>query len=158
VAAPTDSESVLAIDGDSGVLKWSRALTGRSHQLLGATAGRLVVAGDSLWGLDLESGRVQWREGRNDPEASTCGRGVLAGDFVYWPRREEIRLVEIATGRVRRQISLGERYGIIGGGNLTIADGLLLIASADRLTVVSEQGGVNRHDVNELALGGRSRH
>ena len=155
LAAPTDSDYILAIDADSGVLKWSRALTGRSYQLLGATGGRLVVAGDFLWGLDLDTGQVQWREGRSDPEASTCGRGVLAGDLVYWPRREEIRLIEIATGRVRRQIDLRERYGMVGGGNLTIAEGLLLVAQSDRLTALSELGGIRKPVLKDLALRGR---
>jgi outer membrane protein assembly factor BamB len=158
LAAPTDSDGILAIDCDSGVLKWSHTFSTPGQQLLGATDGRLVIAGDFLWGLDLATGHVQWREGRSDPEAATCGRGVLAGGLVYWPRREEIRLVEIATGRVRRQIDLRERYGMVGGGNLTIAEGLLLIARSDRLTALSELGGIRKPDLNDLAFRGRRRY
>ena len=109
-------------------------------RLLGVAGSRLVVAGDFLWGLDVNTGRMQWCDGRSDPEAATCGRGVLAGDLVYWPRREEIRLVEISTGKAVRQIDMGRQHGLYGGGNLAIAGGMLLVAKSDRLVAFSEFG------------------
>ncbi|HEY3969741.1 MAG TPA: PQQ-binding-like beta-propeller repeat protein [Planctomycetaceae bacterium] len=139
-AAPTDSEHILAFDAETGILKWSHEVGGKVPQLLGAAKSKLIAAGDYLWALDVETGRVLWRDGRTDPEASTWGRGLLAGDRVYWPRREEIRVVEISTGRVLRQIDLVQQYGLYGGGNLTIAGGMLLLAQSDRLVAFSEFG------------------
>lgn len=151
LAAPTDCDRLLAYDAESGILKWTRELGGRPQQLLGVSRSRLVAAGDFLWGLDVETGRVEWCDGRSDPEAATCGRGVLAGDVVYWPRREEIRLVEISTGRALRQIDMGQQHGLFGGGNLTIAGGMLLMAKSDRLVAFSEFGVKKKRATNELA-------
>jgi outer membrane protein assembly factor BamB len=140
-AAPTDFESLLAFEAETGVLKWSHEVRGKVPQLLGAMQSRLIVAGDFLWALDSETGQVVWRDGRSDPEAATSGRGLLAGNHVYWPCREEIRVVEVATGRVVRNVELARRFGMYGGGNLAIAGGMLLVAQSDRLVAFSEFGG-----------------
>jgi outer membrane protein assembly factor BamB len=153
LAAPTDCDRLLTYDAETGILKWDRELRGKPPQLLGVDETRLVVAGDFLWGLEVETGRVLWCDGRSDPEASTCGRGVLAGDLVYWPRREEIRLVEISTGKAIRQIDMGQQHGLYGGGNLTIAGGMLLLAKSDRLVAFSEFGVRKKRGRNEFASG-----
>jgi hypothetical protein len=61
----------------------------------------------------------------------------LAEDVVYWPTREEILVVEQTTGRLQNRFNLKHRTGQ-SGGNLAIADGLLLIAQPDRLVVFTE--------------------
>lgn len=157
-AAPTDGDRILAYDAETGILKWDQELNGRVQQLLGVSGSRLVAAGDLLWALDVETGRVLWRDGRADPEAATWGRGLIAGELVYWPRREEIRLVDIATGEVRRQIDLAEHYGLTGGGNLTIAGGMLLLAQSDRLVAFSQFGVLKKPPRNDLALRPKTHH
>jgi outer membrane protein assembly factor BamB len=151
-AAPTDGDRILAYDGETGVLKWDQELNGRVQQLMGVAGTRLIAAGDMLWCLDTETGQVLWHDGRTDPEASTWGRGVLAGGFVYWPRREDIRILEIATGKVARQIHLTEQYGLTGGGNLTIAGDLLILAQSDRVVVFSQFGGLKRARRDDLVF------
>ena len=151
-AAPTDGDRVLAYDAETGILRWEQELNGRVQQLLGVADSRLIAAGDLLWALSVETGHVQWRDGRADPEAATWGRGLIAGDQVYWPRREEIRLVDVATGEVRRQIDLGEHHGLIGGGNLTVAGGMLLLSQADRLVAFSQFGVLKKPARNDLSL------
>jgi hypothetical protein len=153
-AAPTDGDRILAYDAETGILKWVQELNGRVQQLLGVAGTRLIAAGDMLWSLDAETGRVLWHDGRTDPESSTWGRGILAGGFVYWPRREEIRILEIATGKVARQINLTDQYGLTGGGNLTIAGDLLVLAQSDRLVVFSQFGGLKKPRRDELVLRG----
>jgi outer membrane protein assembly factor BamB len=151
-AAPTDGDRILAYDAETGVLKWEQELNGRVQQLLGVAGSRLIAAGDLLWALDVETGRVQWRDGRADPEAATWGRGLIAGDLVYWPRREEIRLVAAATGVVERQIDLAEHHGLIGGGNLTVASGMLLLAQSNRIVAFSQFGVRKKPPRDDLAL------
>jgi hypothetical protein len=80
---------------------------------------------------------------------------LIAGDLVYWPRREEIRLVDVATGAVRRQIDLAEHHGLIGGGNLTVAGGKLLLAQSDRLVAFSPFGLRKKTPRDDLALRAR---
>src|SRR5262249_49196383 len=148
-----DSDRVLAYEAETGIARWSRELKQNAHQLVGIHEGKLVVAGDLLWGLDADSGEVAWQVGRMDPEAATRGRAMIGGDTVYWPRREEIVMVEAATGQVRREVPLTRQHALpSGGGNITLAGGFLLLAQADRLVAFSEYGGLRKQRQNQLTL------
>ena len=64
---------------------------------------------------------------------------MLAGDKVYWPTRESIYVFDSATMRQARQpINLTEMGTT--GGNLLIQDGVLVMATADRLMAFNEHG------------------
>ncbi|MBI3861122.1 MAG: PQQ-like beta-propeller repeat protein [Planctomycetia bacterium] len=150
--APYDCESVLAFDAETGILKWSHEVAGKVPQLLGVTGSKLIAAGDFLWAIDVQTGLAVWRDGRSDPEGSTWGRGLLAGGSVYWPRREEIRIIDAATGKPLRQVELAQQHGLYGGGNLAIAGGMLLVAQSDRLVAFSEFGARKKPAKDRLAL------
>lgn len=140
IAAPNDSDDVFAIDTESGIVAWRQRLPGGVRHLLGVGRGCLIAAGDDLWGLELErDGRVAWHVGFDDPTAHGYGRGVLAGRMVYWPTREEILVVDQHSGAIRRRIPLAALHGE-RGGNLTIADGFLLVAQPERLVAFVEYG------------------
>jgi outer membrane protein assembly factor BamB len=141
VAAPGDSKTLLAIDSRSGTPLWRRVLSGGVNQLLGTKDGTLIVSGQSLWGLDLATGRIEWQLGFTDPASFGFGRGLLAGDIVYWPTREDIYVVDQATGRVRRRIPLLARY-VESGGNLVLAGDYLAIAQSRRLVVFGPAAGL----------------
>lgn len=140
--APNDTNRVLAFHADSGLLRWERELKGRPAALLGVKDGKLIVAGDRLWSLDVETGGNYrgWEPlGGRDPEVQSFGRGLIAGDVVYWPRREEIVLVELSTWRLRREVDLAHQHGE-RGGNLVAAPGFLLVAQTNRLAAFGEYG------------------
>jgi hypothetical protein len=99
------------------------------------------VSGEGLWGVALTTGRVLWHVGFKDPSSFSFGRGILAGDVVYWPTREEILVVEQATGRLRRRIPLLARDGE-GGGNLLLAGDHLIVVQPQRITVYGPNGGL----------------
>ncbi|MCY2968784.1 MAG: PQQ-binding-like beta-propeller repeat protein [Planctomycetota bacterium] len=149
--APTDSNSIIAFDASSGIRLWDRPLPGTARQIIGVSHNRVIVAGDQLWGLVPETGAVAWSRGRDGPEAKTHGRGTLAGDFVYWPRFDEILVVEAATGRVRREISLTGQHQIPGGGNLVIAEGFLVCAQTDRLVAFWEYANRKKRLEQDMA-------
>ncbi|MSR59275.1 MAG: hypothetical protein EXS05_16800 [Planctomycetaceae bacterium] len=150
-AAPTDGDRVFAFDSETGILQWERELKGGVPQLLGADDGKLVVAGDLLWGLEADTGKDAWIVGQgDDPAAATRGRGVIAGGLVYWPRPEEIQLVELASGRILRAIDLKDQHGVPGGGNLAISKGWMLLAQASRLVAFSEFGSLRKQRKDEI--------
>jgi hypothetical protein len=123
--------------------------------LLGVGHGNLIASGDYLYWFDVATGRQvgQFPQQRSEsPGAARAdppgfGRGVLAGDYVYWPTRENIYVFEQRTRRVDRgwepigvrEIELTHRGAT--GGNLVIAGGVLLIAAGDRLVAFGEAGG-----------------
>ncbi|MGQ0633431.1 MAG: outer membrane protein assembly factor BamB family protein [Planctomycetaceae bacterium] len=151
-AAPIDSDRVLAFDAESGRREWEREIKRNAHQLLGVADGRLIVAGDWLWALETATGKTAWEVGDHAPETATCGRGALAGGLVYWPQREEIQMIEIATGRIRRKVSLSAQHSLTGGGNLAIANDMLVMAQPGRLVAFSEYGALRRQRDEELSL------
>ena len=112
----------------------------------------VIASGERLYWIDAETGRLTCQfpfggtsgAGQAAPSPRGYGRGVLAGSHVYFPTRESIlvfdqRPVKTDFGwqpRLVREIPLAPRG--IAGGNLVIADGVLLIASADRLVALAE--------------------
>ncbi len=129
--APADCRSVFALDANSGQLLWQSEHPEDIVHLLGVGAGALVASGDKLWLFNVESGKpIRPPE---DGVQGAFGRGLLAGDRVYWPTHEQIHVFEQRTGlRARQPIEL-KNVRQAGGGNLIVAEGYLVIAGADTL-------------------------
>ncbi len=117
--------------------------------LLGVARDRLVASGDYLYWIDASSGAVVrqfpaphgFGRGYAGPLPRGLGRGILAGNAVYWPTRERIYVFDQYTGRqVRQPIDLAALG--LQGGNLVIHDGVLLIASADELVAFNATGRI----------------
>ena len=140
-AAPSDAEEVFAFDAETGILKWRSPHRGRPPQLLGLADGKLICAGNTLTAINALSGRVEWRVGESDPAAATSGRGIISKGVVYWPRRDEILFIKTSTGNRAGRIAVGERYGLFGGGNLTLAGPCMIYARSDSIVGFSEFGG-----------------
>ena len=119
-AAPNDFNGVMAIDSRCGLTLWRQSLPGGVEHLLGEKNGVLIASGKSLWGLELSTGLPLWHVGFTDPVSFGYGRGILAGDAVYWPTREDIFVVDQATGTLRQRIPLLAR-DLESGGNLMLA-------------------------------------
>jgi outer membrane protein assembly factor BamB len=135
--APADAAEIFAFDASSGRPLWSTPPLARAQHLLGVAAGRLYATGDRVYSIDPATGRVL----RAWPEYGGYeghGRGLLAGDRIYWPTRTDILVVDQATGGdVHESIPLWQLFGH-GGGNLAVGDGYLAVAQRDRLVVYGQ--------------------
>jgi outer membrane protein assembly factor BamB len=163
--APSDCNRIFALDSLTGQLLWASAMDAAADavHLLGTTQEHLIVSGDTLSWLDRRSGRVAARfpayspaaPGMARPQPWGQGRGLLAGEQVYWPSREAIWVFDQELGpnpadattvrgdpRLVRRIELLSRGAV--GGHLSYADGMLLIASPDQLFVFAA-GGTSNH-------------
>ena len=138
--APADSQRIFAVEAATGQILWQ---TGPEVEavvhLLGVAGDRLIAGGHRLYWIGLEGadqGRVKhvWPDGH---EKLGHGRGVLAGNLVYWPTREQIYVFDQHTAQLKKQISLVPRG--VTGGNLLMAEGQLLIATGDELIALAEQ-------------------
>jgi len=58
---------------------------------------------------------------------------------VYWPTRDEIYVFDARTMRMKRQPVNLAAIGMTGG-NLLVADGVLLVAAADKLAAFNAYG------------------
>lgn len=136
--APLDTDLLLAIHAESGLLLWQREWPDPVRHVLGIARGTLIVQGRSLWGVTLASGEPAWpdrRVGHDDPEGFSFGRGTLIGDSVYWPNRDELIVVDAGSGHVTRRIALRESSGLTGG-HLTAFGPSLIMSRGAQLTVL----------------------
>ncbi len=136
--APLDSELLLAIHAESGLLLWQREWPDPLHAVLGVARNTLIVQGRSLWGVDLATGEPAWphrRVGSDDPEGFSFGRGVLIGSEVWWPNQEELIVVTADSGQITRRLALRESIGL-RGGDLTAFGKSLVVSRGRQLTVL----------------------
>ena len=154
--APADCDRVFALDAITGHPLWVTPpdQVADAVHVLGIGADHLLVSGDCLYWLDVYRGQLVGQfpqpcralPGHARPSPRGLGRGVLAGSHVYWPTQETIFVLEQQTLRTQRgwepvlvrEIPLRPRG--VCGGNLVIANGILLLATADRLYAFNETG------------------
>jgi len=150
IVAPSDCDRLFALYASSGQLAWTSEVD--AVHLLGVEGDVLLASGDALYWIDVNTGRqlAQFPPGKlggaEQAAASPrgLGRGVVAGGHVWFPTRESIFVFETqpAAGdfgqqpRLVRTIPLFPRG--VTGGNLVIAEGILLIAGGDKLTAFAQ--------------------
>jgi outer membrane protein assembly factor BamB len=139
LVAPSDCESIFALDAGSGELAWESHLPEDVVHLLGVGSGSLLASGDALWWIDVEGGKVLKRWPDSTPLGH--GRGLLMGDEVVWPTSGALYVFDCDAAQPstpNSPIILSERQA--EGGNLVAAGGLLLIAAPDKLFAFHQQG------------------
>ncbi len=138
MVAPDDANSIYAFDAESGRLAWkSESIPPdvKLAHLLGVAKGYLVATGDRVLLFDVKTGKLHrsWPDGGHAYEG--FGRGLLAGDRIYWPTKNEIHVLDQTTGlRSDPPIKLQESFQTTGG-NLAVGDGYLIVAQPDALVV-----------------------
>lgn len=154
ICAPADLDRIIALDAATGLTIWETpaGVCDDIIHLLGVGHGQLIASGDYLYWIDIATGRVSARfPGNGDPAGGGAkpspggyGRGVLCGDRIYWPTRERIFVFRQEIGSdhlptpARQPIELAARG--ISGGNLLIAEGVLVIAGPRKIWAFDEKG------------------
>jgi outer membrane protein assembly factor BamB/tetratricopeptide (TPR) repeat protein len=144
IVAPADTPDILALDSDTGKTVWVNNQLADGLQLLGVVSQKLVVSGNRLAVVDVHTGKTEWIW----PESSTAGirgmgRGVIAGNEIFWPTRTEIYAFDPASGtRTRSPISLSPVSDC--GANLAAAAGRLIVAGYDKLQCFGPPIPLNR--------------
>ena len=138
-AAPDDSNLVYALDAATGQPVWRQQYPDQILHIVGVVDGRLILSGQSVWAVDAGTGAAAWpqRIGFADPAGRGYGRPALTHDFLYWPTRDEVLRIDHRQGNVVDRIRLREDFRQ-SGGNLVIADGMLLIAQPDGIVALGQ--------------------
>ena len=141
--APADTPAIFALDAGTGQMLWRIELEDATH-LLGVGGDCLIAGGGRLYWIGLTGprrGRLRsvWPDSEEKPG---FGRGVLAGDSVFWPTRGRIYVFDQRTAEPKRSIDLAA-LGVVGG-NLVVADGRLLIAGPTELVALGRPAKPNR--------------
>lgn len=143
LATPNDQKTLMAIDADSGVIIWQHEVAGGIQHLLGVNASTIVVSGQRLTGLQLTTGQPIWQIGSSDPLTFGWGRGLIHNGNVFWPRRDEILIADISTGKLNRRIPLWDRLGETGG-NLLLAGQRLFVTQENQIYSLGSTRPKNR--------------
>jgi cellulose synthase operon protein C len=137
--APSDAPGIFAIDALDGRILWntSDALADATH-LLGVVDNVLIASGDRLYWIGLqgaEAGGIlsRWPE---SSDAVGRGRGIVAGNAVYWPTRRGILVFDASKRTMIREYPLAQLG--IESGNLTCLNGLTFITGGRSLTAFAE--------------------
>lgn len=159
--APVDAGSAFCIEADSGRLMWQfpflrNMRTGLDLEMgmlkerqwkhllgvvPGGIAGRLIVSGNSVWSIDIQTGQIVWTTGDlalKRESKGPFGRGLIAGDQALIPLRESIEFFNLDSGELVRRVPLKTPDVAQQGGNLTLAGGMLLVAQPGRLVAYGE--------------------
>ncbi len=151
--APSDCGEIFALDVVRGDLVWSTHHDDAPDAMhwTGVTEESLIVGGDQLVWLDRWSGKMLARyPGSNTPglvnslpQPRGLGQPVLAGSKVYFPVEGEILVFDADLPRKQESLvavpSVLERFDLDSrgrqGGNLSVHQSLLIMASPGRLMV-----------------------
>ena len=142
-----DSPQIFAFDAMTGLVRWATSPPSTSDvvHLLGVAEGSLIVSGKQLWWLDAETGKfiTSFPEPLNSGQVRPFGRGLLIGDVVAWPTREELYVfsqkqlpssdANKMPAMVRDPIRLADYANGLSGGNVVAAGDYVLLETPDRL-------------------------
>jgi tetratricopeptide (TPR) repeat protein len=134
--APADSRRIFALDAVTGQILWqSSSQVEEARHLLGVADDKLIAAGKRLYWIETgreAAGKLKhvWPRTNRGPG---FGRGVLAGQYVYFPTREKVFVFEQQSTRLVDSIELAPKN--VSGGNLVVAGGRLLIATPEEIIV-----------------------
>lgn len=149
-ASIADNDCILAVDSASGALLWESPTIDAVH-LIGAAAGKVFIQtggqDSGLLALDAATGRRRsdWGYSVFGADSSApFGRGIMLGDRICWPTRNAGVLVARFDGSPELAPTI---LRSLPGGNLAYADGMLLLATADRLYAVSARSDGPRQPV-----------
>ncbi len=138
-AAPLDLDRILCLDALTGHLVWESTPLEVVH-LLGAARGRLLFTSitprKSIQALDLANGNTirAWYKPDDDSDLPSYGRGLLAGDWVFWPTRLGLYILTLERAET-------VFFDANIRGNLAAANGCLVVAGSKELSayVASDQ-------------------
>lgn len=156
IVAPDDANSIYAFDATTGRLVWKTDAIPdqfRLAHLLGVAKGRLVATGDRVLLFDVKTGKLvhTWPDSGGGLAYAGFGRGILASDKIYWPTRNEIHVLDQATGlRTDQPIKLNESFQTTGG-NLAVGDGYLIVAQSNALVVFCQNSRLIERYREEIA-------
>gem|GEM_PF-2871803 len=126
IAAPQDSDDLIAFDAATGRERWRHPRMGMRH-LAGSDGSAAYVSGGRACSIDIDTGKVLWL---SDETWTPTGRPAVAGRALLIPSEDALIRLDAGNGKV---LSRCRRAGPRAWGNIVVADGLLLSASFDRI-------------------------
>ena len=150
VVTPTDSQTLYALDAQTGQLRWDRPRGQDLRTIYGVRDGTLVLGGERVEICDLLTGRPASPPMADELRGS--GRGVIAEDGIYVPGQDKLRRLNW-DGSWDESSARRWPGGVADGGNLVIVDGAVVLAAQDSIQVFFD-----RHDQERTILEALEKH
>jgi outer membrane protein assembly factor BamB len=151
IVMAADLDRLVGLDAATGCVVWASepGQVDDVDQILGRQDQWLIAGGDSLSWIDRQTGLVvgQWPAGSSRqphgalPQPRRAGRGVMAGDKIYWPTNDAIWIfaakpasqagMRMIVPRPLRRIELAASG--LRGGDLITADGVLVMSQGSTI-------------------------
>jgi outer membrane protein assembly factor BamB len=153
--APEDFHGIFALSAATGDMVWTNSLADDAVHLLGIARDTLIASGDRLWWIDAAGGKAVfcWPESTKSGVRG-FGRGIIAGEEIYWPTRDTIHVLRAdpsgTTRETQEPIHL-DAYGAVGG-NLVVAAEQLLIAGSENVYGLTGRPRPKQETRGELAI------
>lgn len=143
--APADLDRILCLDASTGRMIWESRGVEVVH-LLGVARGRLIFTTGSrprgIRALEAATGddlREWLQPGDGQSELPAFGRGFLAGDLVFWPTVDGLRVLDQEDGQPLPEVDL-TRLRHIRCGNMAYGNGCLAVADGAELLIYVPPG------------------
>lgn len=150
VVTPTDSQSLYALDAQTGQLRWDRLRGQDLRTIYGIRDGTLVLGGERIELCDLQTGRPASPPMAEELRGS--GRGVISAGGIYVPGQDKLRRLNW-DGTWDEASARRWPGGVADGGNLLIVDGAVILAAQDSIQVYFD-----RHDQERTILDALAKH
>ena len=154
IIAPDETPYIFAFNAATGQLVWKTAEIPddvKLSHILGVAKGHLIATGDRVLWFDISTGKQTYAWPEKTQVSQGYGRGLLAGDRVYWPTKTHIHVLDQATGlRAEAPIRLEQTYGV-EGGNLAVGDGYLVVAQSNSIVVFCQNSRLIERYRDEIA-------
>jgi outer membrane protein assembly factor BamB len=154
-ASPADFDGVLCLDARTGEKLWERKGMEVVH-MLGIAKGRLILttAKTEQWpagirALEADSGADVggWIQPGDDSSLLSYGRGILAGEWVFWPTirktddglQKEVLVLNQEDGQPADD---APSFWQVRAGNMALGDGCLAVADNENLYVYFPPDGL----------------
>jgi len=151
--APLDSDRILCLDPETGQSLWESGPLQVIH-LLGVAKGRLIFTAATprpcIRAVEAATGKAlrSWMQPADGSELKTFGRGVLAGDWVFWPVRSDHRQgVYVLAQETGEPVYFDDKIN----GNLAVGGDCLAAAGIRDLLVYVPEGRLLQRRREEAA-------
>lgn len=150
--APFDCDATLCLTAEVGSLKWASTDTRQSaFSVIGVENGCVAITGERLWLLDGLTGEQRFATAHIGRERDGYGRGTIAGGCLYFPTLSDLRVFDIThpakmQETVLQDVDLGQENDerSIGGGNVVVASGFVLVATPQQLLAYTDAGALRQ--------------
>ncbi len=127
LVAPKDGSGLIAIDRQTGTVRWHNPVI-NPRFIAGVSDDNILVCEENLTALNAENGTVVWRHELNGQ--AVYGQPALSGGVVYVPTEKELRRIDAHTGLLINTYAWDERAGALAN----------LLVTPERLVGIGEAG------------------